>query len=92
MNSRRGFFKTLVAGALAAVLPKPKLPAILIKRIPDPLPLYPPFDFESNLERANRHIAQIEAEWLKDVEFWDGDQWPQRIIDQTSENSFPARG
>lgn len=25
MNSRRGFFKTLVAGALAAALPKPKV-------------------------------------------------------------------
>ncbi len=49
-SHRRGFFKTLFAGALAAVLPKPKLgrPCLtidrltpLIKRIPDPLPYWP---------------------------------------------------
>lgn len=121
MNSRRGFFKTLFAGALAAVLPKPALPtlslrdAMVLKQYFEQrraeaaaLPrmstayvqdghtfydLIPEFDYAANLERANRHLAQLMAGWAKeDLKFLSGDKWKPRIISPTSADSSPELG
>ncbi len=132
-SHRRGFFKTLLAGALAAVLPKPDpspaalrdalalkqfferrlaeaeaLPKVAIayqqnghtfyKLLPEPR-----FNYAANFERANRHLAQLEAEWTDDMAFLSGDQWQRTlkivnpdgsrksvtINDPTSARSFP---